>query len=535
MMKAFQEIRLKPASWVKAGFYACAVVLVYYSALKQLIINDWSREDYSHSIFVPFVVLYLIWGKRAALTRLPSAPSWHGMTPFFIGIFLFWLGELGGEYFTLYLSLWFVIVGLAWIHLGWEKMRMLVFPFVMMLAMFPLPNFVHIRITSQLKLVSSQFGVWMLQTIGMPAYREGNIIDLGFTQLQVVDACSGLRYVVPLMVLGVLLAYWFKAHWWKKAALFLSSMPLSIFMNSVRIALTGVLYSAFGAKVAEDFFHGFSGWLIFMSAFPVFLAEMWVLKKLPPREQQNRTALAMPGDAASAGETTNIEKQGGEGRLVMKTMQPQFVASFLVLLLCAGISQSVEFRQKIPISKPLDQFPMQVGEWKGSPEAMDRKFRDFLNFSDYIMANYVDSRGKTVNFYVAYYQDQRKGESIHSPETCMPMGGWTFCDAGGAAISLADGKSTMLVNRAFIEKDGVRQLTYYWFPQRGRILTKLYQLKIYSFLDSLIKQRTDGALVRVVTPVYDSEQMQDAEQRLQSFTRRIVPVLDGFIPGKDLL
>jgi EpsI family protein len=88
----------------------------------------------------------------------------------------------------------------------------------------------------------------------------------------------------------------------------------------------------------------------------------------------------------------------------------------------------------------------------------------------------------------------------------------------------------MQVNRAFMEKSGSRQLTYYWFAQRGRVLTNLYQLKLYAFWDALTKQRTDGALVRLITPVYERESLEDAEARLQGFTREIVPVLDGFIP-----
>jgi EpsI family protein len=92
------------------------------------------------------------------------------------------------------------------------------------------------------------------------------------------------------------------------------------------------------------------------------------------------------------------------------------------------------------------------------------------------------------------------------------------------------GGGSLRINRAFIEKGESRQLTYYWFAQRGRVLTNLYQLKIYAFWDALTRQRTDGALVRLITPVYERERLEDAEARLQGFTRAIVPVLDGFIP-----
>jgi EpsI family protein len=137
-----------------------------------------------------------------------------------------------------------------------------------------------------------------------------------------------------------------------------------------------------------------------------------------------------------------------------------------------------------------------------------------------------------VNFYTAYYETQRKGESIHSPATCLPGSGWEFNQSGTARIRMpGHGDGLMPVNRAYLEKSGYRQLSYYWFPQRGRILTNAYQLKLYTFWDALTRQRTDGALVRLITPVYENEKPEDAEKRLQSFMRDIVPVLNEFLPN----
>ncbi len=521
---------------------------MYYSSLAWMITRDWAIDDYSHCSLIPFVVLYLLWERRKEIAEAPAQVSWVGFVPFCIGVCLFWLGELAGEYFTLYMSFWFVVVGLLWLHLGWQRIKAMWFALVMMLAMFPFPNFITTRITFQLRLISSKLGVLMLQLYGMSAYREGNVIDLGFTQLQVVDACSGLRYVMPLLVLSLLLAYWFKAHWWKRIVLFLSSIPLAIFVNSFRIAATGVLYSMFGAEVAEGFFHGFSGWLIFMFAIPFLLLEMWGLRKAPPSEKFN-----VQGSMFKVGndEKTKIENCGNlnadDNKFVeeqFQTHNPQptthnglkttffeskFVVAVAVLLLTFGLSHAIDFRQKVPISKPFNQFPMQIGEWRGEREEMEQQFLDVLKFSDYIMVNYKNRQGKTVNFYVAYYQDQRKGESIHSPETCLPAGGWEFNNAGTTTVSLNNRKS-IPVNKAFIEKSGERQLTYYWFPMRGRILTKLYQIKLYTFWDSLTRQRTDGALVRIITPVSPGEQLKNAEERLTDFTGQILPVLEEYIP-----
>jgi exosortase D (VPLPA-CTERM-specific) len=524
MLKEFEGIRIRPVSWLKALVYACVILAVYRSALVTMAYYGWASEDYSYGYLIPLVVLYLVWEKREVLSEVKSVPSWYGLIPLALGIALYWLGELGGEFYTLYCSFWLVVVAAFWVHLGWRKIKSIWFALIMMLTMFPFPNYVNVRLTFQLKLLSSRLGVWMLHVYGMSAYREGNVIDLGFTQLQVVDACSGLRYVMPLMILSLLLAYWFRDHWWKRILLVLSSVPLAIFVNGFRIAVTGVLYSMVGAKAAEGFFHGFSGWLIFLFCIPFLLVEMWVLSKLPPKQQRGeKTGMDHGRDSGEPNPKSKIQ------RSTLPFFQPVSIVAIVLLATTLVLSKTVEFREKIPIKMPLASFPMKIGEWTGDREQMEQQFIDALHFSDYALVDYENGSKKAVNFYTAYYESQRKGETTHSPETCLPGSGWEFKEAGAAYVPIGQGKS-MRINRAFIEKGGARDLTYYWFAQRGRVLTNLYQVKLYSFWDALTKQRTDGALVRLITPVYNDEKLQDAEKRLQDFAKDIVPVLKEYIP-----
>ncbi len=385
----------------------------------------------------------------------------------------------------------------------------------------------------------------MMQLYGMSAYREGNVIDLGFTQLQVVDACSGLRYLFPLIVLGILLAYFFKAAFWKRAIVVISTIPLSIITNSLRIALTGILYEAWGAKVAEGFFHGFSGWFIFMFSLGVLLLEMWILKRVGVKwlngklvESLNKINSQIGEEGKGLGDKDQGSKREGTqdrkaeiSKLKAFFSPPQFVVAVLLLGATWGLSHGIEFREKIPINKSFEYFPVKVGEWSGTRQTMEQEFIDALDLSDYAIIEYQNSTGKSVNFYVAYYESQRKGESIHSPATCLPGGGWIFKQAGAVGIPLpANDGGFMKVNRAFMQKSGYKQLSYYWFPQRGRILTNAYQLKIFAFWDALTRQRTDGAMVRIITPVYGLEELEEAEKRLQRFTLEIVPVLGEFLP-----
>ncbi|MFZ5994985.1 MAG: VPLPA-CTERM-specific exosortase XrtD [Thermodesulfobacteriota bacterium] len=521
-MKALLTIR--PVGWVKGIIYGLLLAGMYYSTLTWLVTKDWTREAYSYGYLIPFVVLYLIWMKRGELSSLPSLPSWKGFAPFVLGLIFFWLGELSGELFSLYISFWLVLVGICWMHLGRQKLKTIGFALVFILTMFPLPNFVLNRVTLKLRLISSQLGVVMMQLFGMPVYREGNVIDLGFTQLQVVEACSGLHSLISLMVLCLLLVYFFRAHFWKRAVLLISAVPLAVFANSMRITLTGILYKVWGPKIAEGFFHGFSGWLIFVFCIPVLLFEMKILERLPP-------VTSATSDLKEA-KNSSLKAQSNEVVVQRSWLNARFIVIVILLAMTLAVSQGVEFRERIPITRPLNQFPLQIGEWfADGRQAMDKVFIDELDLSDHAIIDYRNSHGRQVNFYVAYYESQSKGKSIHSPETCLPGSGWIFKQAGTIPVSLSSGDNRLMhVNRAFMEKAGRKQLVYYWFYQRGRILTNAYQLKVFAFWDALTKQRTDGALVRLMTPVDESEGLGEAEAGLQKFTGDVAPLLERYLP-----
>lgn len=499
--------------------YTGLIGLLYYDGLTHMV-RGWGSEDYNYCYLVPLVILYMIWEKRDDLKRLPVKVSGLGFLLFLPALALFWLGELGGEYLTLYLSAWLVVMAIVWIHAGWARFKVILFPLMMIPAMFPLPSFFHNRLSLKLKLISSQIGVEMMQMAGMSAYREGNVIDLGFTQLQVVDACSGLRYLFPIIILGLLLAWFFRAPFWKRLLLVLSTLPLIVFTNSFRIAATGLLYEPFGPKVAEGFFHDFSGWLIFMVTFVILLLEMWLLKKLPGNLPEKHL------DVSSASQTDSASLSSARGQ------KAALVVAAALLLLTWSISRGVEFREKIPVTQALNHFPLTIGAWQGERQEMENKFIEALDLSDYFIIDYQNSAGQQINFYTAYYESQRKGESIHSPASCLTGSGWVFKGAGEQSLEIP-GYGGITVNRAFMLKSGMRQLSYYWFPQRGRNLTNAYQLKIYVFWDALTKQRTDGALVRLITPVGEYEKVEDADRRLQSFMSKALPLLDQYLPGAE--
>jgi len=505
-------------SLMLSALCGCLGIWLFIPAFTYLL-SRWDKEDFNYCYLIPVVVLYLIWQKRSEFLSMPSCPSWQGIVPLGAGIILFWLGELGGEYFTLYLSCWALTVGLLLLYCGRRKLKTIAFPLFFSLAMFPPPAVVFDNVSLRLKLISSQVGVKMLQLMGYSAFREGNVIDLGFTQLQVVDACSGLRYLIPLLALGILIASQHRTTWWKRGILIVSTVPLTVITNSLRIASVGMLFPMFGPAVAEGFFHDFSGWLIFMVSLALLLGEVWLLDKVFKIRNQKPEARSQNSNGKSEACDVSCDSSGAAPAL----------AAFVLLLVTVGVSQSVDFREKVPLSRPLREFPVAIGDWQGTRSSMGEEYLNVLHLTDYLLADYRNSKGNTINLYVAYNSSQRKGESSHSPGTCLPGSGWVFQDSGNARLQTGNGPP-ITVNRAYMLKNDERQLMFYWFPQRGRILTDMVQLKLYAFWDALTRQRTDGALVRLITPMARNESLEAAEQRLQGFARQATPMLDTFLP-----
>jgi exosortase D (VPLPA-CTERM-specific) len=512
--------------WLCPAVYLALAIPLYNDAYAVLFAG-WRGEDYSYCFLLPPIAAYLFWEKRQQWSAAPAA-SWAGLATVLAALLLYFLGELGGEFYSIYLSSWLLAAGLCWLHLGWRRLEAIAFPLCFLLAMFPLPSVVYSTVSLELKLLSSRLGVSMLRAFGVEVYREGNVIDLGFTRLQVVDACSGLRYLIPLLILGVLLTHLFRPPAWQRCLLVASAVPVTVVTNSLRIASVGLLYPLLGPQAAEGFFHEFSGWLIFMFSLALLLGEIWLLGRVfPGGGGAGEPAAASAPQASTAGAGPPAAAPAAAARGVAQFL---LVTAMLVASLLSD--HALQEREKVPLAKPLLQFPLDLGEWQGARTSLQRPYLDALKLSDYLLADFRNAEGCSIGLYIAYNDSQRKGEATHSPASCLPGSGWVFQSSGAALLPVQSSNGAPVqVNRCLVQKGGDRLLLYFWFPQRGRILTSMAQLKLYLFWDALTRKRTDGAMVRLATPVYPFEEPGRAEARLASFSRSIFPLLQSYIPN----
>jgi exosortase D (VPLPA-CTERM-specific) len=509
-------------NYQRSLLFLCAMGLglwLYWDGLAEAVLRWELQAEYSHGYLIPLVSLFILWEKRVQIIADYRQGSWWGLPIVMAALVVLVVGEISALYMLIHYSYIALLAGISLALLGsaarhtWVAIALLGFA-------VPLPYFIEVILTAKLQLVSSQLGVEFIRLCRIPVFLSGNIIDLGNYQLQVVEACSGLRYLFPLMSLGFISAYLYQAAWWKRGILFFSTIPITILMNSFRIAVTGLLVDNWGAQMAEGFLHDFEGWLIFMACGFLMLLEVLLMERLTSRQKLSQVfAVPVPEVAP----TVDSQKPLSSGTRPLISVIPVLILSIVFL-------QSIKNRQEIalPAKASLVDYPTQLGEWSAVHDRIDRLVAEKLGFTDYVMLNYVNRQNRPINFYVAYYASQRKGLSPHSPKVCIPGGGWEIADFYRSHID------SIPVNRALIRKGTQDQIVYYWFEERGLAVANEYVKKWMLFKDALLLNRTDGSLVRVTTPVLSGESMEQADQRARSFIRLARQQLSQFLPSHHL-
>lgn len=269
-----------PKKGLKLGVCVVCLGLLYFSTFRSMV-QDWIlMPEYSHAFFVPFMSLYAAWKRRDWLEQLPLSPANWGIAALLFGLCLFLLGNAAAENFTVRVSFLFVLSGLILFVLGRRHLRALLFPIAFLIITIPLPSILLEEITFPMQLFASSVAELSLEALGVPVLREGNVIHLAGTTLEVAEACSGIRSLLSLLALGTAVAYFTKKVFWQRALLILSCFPIAIFMNALRVSATGVLANYYGISVAEGFFHGFSGIPLFVGGFLLVLAVGFLISKL---------------------------------------------------------------------------------------------------------------------------------------------------------------------------------------------------------------------------------------------------------------
>ncbi len=516
------KFRLRMRAWLLFAVSVVAIVVLAKDALIQMASWLVTRPEYSHGIAIPAISAFLIWQRRDQFERAPFTSAWSGLAIATLGTALCMIGKLSSIFTLQHYSVIIILYGLALSLTGWRAFRLLWLPLLVMLFMVPLPNFLYFNFSADLQLLSSAIGVAFMRLFGIPVFLEGNVIDLGAYKLQVAEACDGLRYLFPLMTIGFLIAYFFKAALWKRALVFFSSIPITILMNSFRVGTIGLMVEHWGVRMAEGFLHEFQGWAMFMLCAALLLGESMILAGVGDQRRPWRQVfgIEMPPPVARNRPT------------ITRPIPASFYATVALLVIVASVSVLIPERmERAPSRTSLVQFPVTVADWTAHPETLEQIYLDTLKLDDYYLANFSSASSSPINLYIAWYDSQRAGRSAHSPRSCLPGGGWEIKSLRQMALPhVAIEGEPLRVNRVLIQLGNKRQLVYYWFQQRGRVITSEYAAKWFLFKDALLRDRTDGALVRLAIALPQGIDEASGDAALTRFAGQIAPILPSYIP-----
>lgn len=487
--------------------------------------NAWTTAEYSHGPLIPAISLYLFLRelRREPPSDAPVHDRWPGVAVTAGALAIAMLGNLMRvpDIVTYAFILW--VAGLVLTVFGWKRGIRHQLPVFHLVFMLPLPQFVFWQLTIFLQTVSSEIGVWFVALAGVPVYLEGNVIDLGVYKLQVAEACSGLRYLFPILSFSYLFAILYRGPMWHKIVLLLTAAPLTVIMNSFRIGIIGVLVNYFGIDQAEGFMHLFQGWVIFLLCIAILFGLAIALQQFTPSPLRLADAI-------------DLDFQGF-GSILVRILAIRPSAALLATgVLTASLSAAWVFLPANQITQldrdPLALFPRTVEKWTSYTVQLEPDIERVLAADDYLNAFYQSpDEATTVSFFVAYYDKQTEGQGIHSPKVCLPAGGWEVFRMEQVPVDMsAVGYGVIDANRAIIQKGLSKQLVYYWFEGRGKRISNDFTAKLEVLKDSLTLGRTDGALVRFVTPIGTNESEADAEARIMRFMALALKPLPRFVP-----
>lgn len=491
-----------------AGAAASSFLLAYAGVLGTLVTQWRGNNEFSHGFLVPFMSLYLLWARRDRLASAGIVPDGAlGWPLTALGLAMLVLGQVGGVAALASVSLLVTLTGGVLVAFGRQVLRVAAFPIAFLIFMIPVWSVLTERLHVPFQLLAANGAVALLDLAGIPAHRQGVLIELPNVTLEVARVCSGINYLIAVLAVGVLVACLYLPGWWRRAAVVGFALAVGALSNSVRVALIGALaYQGF-----EGPLHGPGHFLQAMSVSAAgYLAIFAGLWALAPRGSGRREASIGPAASVLPRTPTRTLR-----------VRPMLVLS-AALLLVAGYLGLGSARA---VASSLDGFPAILGDWRTAAAESGALVRFRSEAPDAALARlYRRGVGDVVSLYVAHYDRQVQGREVVSYRTDLLHEG-----AEVIRLSVAQGPA-FDVNRFMLEADGERYAGVFWYVVAGEPTASRLAVKVRTVWAALRHRRADGALVVVTTRVSGEGETRAAAARVDDFLREAVPALARILP-----
>lgn len=509
-------------SWTLSGFRLNSGILLlvflfcYSGVFTTLASTWWNNTVYSHGFLIPFISAYLIWLRRRQLSAIKYSPSLlPGLAVLTLGLMMHAVGHAGGVEVLQEVSIIVTISGIVLMFLGAGFLKALAFPILYLSFMFTTWGTLTDKMNLPSQLFAANLGTWLLQSIGIPAARNGVFIELPRITLEVARECSGVNYLIAIAAIGIPVAYITLRSWGRRLILVGGAIVIAFLANGFRVALIGTL-SYYG--LAGDLhgpYHILQGMFVSAIGFAILVVGAWVLSKGDRETTRDVEALQPPSR-----------------RPIDQSDMPAPGASRFPLLLAAAlmtvVGGYVNFLplKQVPLKTDLALLPYTINGWRGfDSEPVISIFRK-MGVDHDLSRTYTNGDGKgVINLYVGYYKRQEQGKELVNYSSERLHDGATTqrvpLDSGGV----------VWINRLERDENGARQTLLFWYDLNGRIVADKYAAKAYTAWDSLTGRRSNGAVV-IIAIEHLEDQVSDEALLKEgaSFVQGLIPVLNHYLP-----
>ena len=492
--------------WIRAGLYIVTATFVFvaFHAIS-LMIKTWqNRDEYSHGFLIPFISLYIIWQKREALKRLVIKPNMvGGIILTLVGCALMAAGHVSGTATPQEVATIIIIPGLVWMLLGTAYLKALAFPLAYLVFMVPILDFVIVRLHEPSQLFTAMVAGKLLQIMQIPVHQESVSLFLPSVTLEVANSCSGVRFLISIIAIGIPVAYFTQKTLFRRTLLVVLAVVVGILTNPVRVALIGV-WAYYGGEVVHGPMHVFQGLFVAVIGYCFLFVGAWGLHKIPLRQ----------GRASRS-----IDQQPETTTVFNLTKFTRAWITAMAILVGFGISNYQFSPEPKFLSVPLDDLPQRIGAWSGNNVARSMVPPNYQNADQELTRTYRNPSGHTLKLYIGYYSLQKQDNTLihYSKERLY--------DNTTELIIKRDDHEKIQVNKTYIHNGANGILAIYWYDLHGRIVADQYKARLLSAFDGLIYGRNNGAIIIVSCDMNSSDEEIKAMDDMIMFVKQLLPLL----------
>jgi EpsI family protein len=522
MDKILKQVNAKSNGMFLQAGIGISILYCYAYVLREMV-KKWRYEDtYSYGFLIPIISVYLIWLNRNEIKKVPMKPDFKTGIPVLIsGLVMFIFGKSSRILLAQEISIVPTIIGIILILYGRSIFRIVWFPVFYLLFMVPLWDDFLKPLHLPFQLVSAMIGVKILNIFSIPVLQNSTIIELPNITLEVAQVCSGVNYLISVVAIGVPLCYLFLKSWPRRILLISLSVLIAALSNGLRVAGIALYSYSQGVNIVSNEIHGpfaiFRALGIAMIGYLVIFWGVWLLS------DKKRLTNNIGSDVRAG--PININTSGDNN--ISQSRNNYFFPLFSILLIVsAGTYNNFYKPSPVPLKMDFGNFPYIMKGWVGKDIYPPY---DLVNFkksgaTDELSRLYINEEGVEVLLYVGYFDYQSQTQKLISYRT-----DFLFANSTPFKVDFGNYK----LNEVNIYRKNGNSIVLYWFDVNGRKTNNRYLAKAYLMWDSMIKRKSNSAIIMLRTNTTNKENFHKSFFLYERFLKTIFPILKEFLPGND--